>query len=128
MIPLFSLRNLSFGAFFSKLIITCQITLLVHLKLFECALLVHIRSNALHQKCVCESNSTRGSELLQTLFCTKNHTPSYYVLKLFFIKNLCDSLLYYKTNAEHPIFVITVCQLLWIRMDHQSKASADPVS
>ena len=71
----------------------------------------------------------------RTLFLQQKHfilffvlNNSYYVLKLFFIKNLCDSLLYYKTNAEHPIFVISVCQLLWIRMDHHSKALVDQVS
>ena len=83
----FFLRNLIFGAFFSpKLMITCQITLLVHFKLFECTLLVHIRSISLHQKCVCEPNYTRGSELLQTLFCTKNCTASY--LRLDFLHSM----------------------------------------
>ena len=40
--------------------------------LFELALLVQIRTNTLHQDCVCEENQSRASELLQTLFCTKN--------------------------------------------------------
>ena len=50
MIPLFSLRNRSFGVFFSTKLMICQITLLVHLKFFEWAFLVHIRSIPLHLK------------------------------------------------------------------------------
>ena len=74
----FSLRSFSFGAFFSpKWMITCENAILVHSKWFEWVLLVQIRTNTLHQNCVCESNWTRGSELLQTLFCTKNGPPSY---------------------------------------------------
>ena len=73
----FSLRSFSFGAFFSpKWMITCQNAILVHSKWFEWLLLVQIRTKTLHQNCVCESNWTRGSELLQTLFCTKNGPPS----------------------------------------------------
>jgi len=50
----------SFGAFFSpKLMITCRIAILVRFKWFE-------------------ANQTRASELLQTLFCTKNGTPTYF--------------------------------------------------
>ena len=57
--------------------ITCQIAILVHFKLFELALLVQIRTNTLHQNCVCEENQSRASELLQTLFCTKNGPNAY---------------------------------------------------
>ena len=57
--------------------ITCSMAVLVHFKLFEWALLVQIRSNILHQKCIFEANSTRDYELLQTVFRTKNGFPSY---------------------------------------------------
>ena len=58
-----------------KGIIKCQCPILVRLKWFEWALLVQIRTNTLYQNCVCEGNQTRASELLQTLFCTKNGSP-----------------------------------------------------
>jgi len=93
----FSLRHCSFGAFFApKLRITCQIAILMRFKWFEWALLVHYRSIALHQNCICEANSTRVSELLQTLFCIKNRSPRTYNLfntgpKVVLSQNFCAS-------------------------------------
>ena len=46
-------------------------------KWFECAVLVQIRNKTLDQNCVCDVNPTRDTEFNQTLFWTKNLTPTY---------------------------------------------------
>ena len=54
-------------------VITCQIVVLVPFEMFKWALLVQIRSNTLHQYCIDEANPSRGSDLFQTLFGTRNY-------------------------------------------------------
>ena len=71
------------SSFFSpKLMITCQIAILVHYKLFKWALLVYIRSNTLHQNWICEdvllnsfkhvSAPKRNPSLITTLIVKKS--------------------------------------------------------
>ena len=43
-------------------------------KLFECALLVQIRSKAIDRNCICEANPKRDTEILQSLFWAKDWT------------------------------------------------------
>ena len=40
-------------------------------KLFECAILIKIRSKTLHRNCIYQTTTTCDNELLQTLFWTK---------------------------------------------------------
>ena len=71
----FSLRNCTFGAFLtSELMITCQIAILTRFKWFELRMSTFGTDSKIDY--ICEANQASASELLQTLFCTKNQDPS----------------------------------------------------